>query len=234
LQTFHPAFALVCIIAFCFYGSLIPFNNIASDFLQYKYYAQDPHTAAYVMSIPDTLAIFLVPFLGSIVDRYGHKVKFLILGGICMCFGHYLLAFTSESPKLALWFNGIANSTLMVLWPWIPNLVEEPYWGSAYGIVTVCTNAAFTFVPFAIAHSLNSDPTYQSSEVLFIVLTGIGTLFCLLLARWNQQDNLGLDASERVSSIKHSSAQSLSPPSPPIELGQNLPFQPSSREPLFS
>ena len=220
MQTFHPAFAVVCIIAFCFYGALVPFNNIASDFLQYKYYGPESSTSAYVMSIPDTLAIFLVPILGNIVDRYGYKLKFLTFGGTCMTMGHYMLGFTSTSPKIALLFNGIANSTLLVLWPWIPNLVDEPYWGTAFGIVTICVNFAFTLIPFLVAHSLYLDPSYESAEFIFILLTAVGTIFCLLLQRWNRQDKLGLDASEKVATIIHSNTSHQS--FRPIELSPNL------------
>lgn len=204
LQTFHPAFCYVCIIAFCFYGSLVPFNNVASDFLQLRYYPDDAVTSSYVMSIPDTLAIFLVPFMGTLVDRYGYKLHCLTIGGICMIFGHFLLAFTPFSPKLALCFNGIANSTLLVLWPWIPLLVDEPYWATAYGIVTMCMNAAYAFVPLVIAHAIALDATYTTAEIIFVMLTSIGTLFCLFLTSWNAIENLRLNEPERSATpIEH-------------------------------
>jgi MFS family permease len=230
VQTFHPAFGVVCAIAFCFYGALIPFNNIASDFLQYKYYPDDGFTASFVMSIPDTLSIFLVPFVGCLVDKYGQKLRFLTIGGICMTLGHFLLGFTLISPKIALCFNGISNSGLVVLWSWIPNLVEEPCWATAYGIVTICINAAYTLVPLLVAHSLSLDPTYRSSQSLFMLLTCIGTMFCLMLRRWNHQENLGLNASEEDSMVGHGVEKSHL-----VELSPNMPLEDgTSEEFLFS
>ncbi len=51
---------LLCLICVSLYGTVIPFNNIAQDFLQSKYGLSN-ESAGVVMSVPDTISAFLVP-----------------------------------------------------------------------------------------------------------------------------------------------------------------------------
>jgi MFS family permease len=197
LATYHPAFWLVCIVCFTYYGALVPFNNIASDFLRNKWFGDDVFKTGLVMSIPDTVAIILVPIFGSFVDRYGHKLTLMTLGGVMMTCGHFLLGTTYLNPIVPLCMNGIANSTLMVLWPCIPLLVPEIYWASAYGIMTMCVNASYTFIPFGVAALTTMDPSYYSVEMYFMSLTFFGTFISVVLTRTDHQLKLGLNISER-------------------------------------
>jgi hypothetical protein len=51
-QTFSnlpEAFWLLCVIVMCIYGTIIPFNNIVSEFLQVKWYQNDPEIAGKIM-----------------------------------------------------------------------------------------------------------------------------------------------------------------------------------------
>lgn len=197
ISTYHPAFWLVCIVCFTYYGALVPFNNIASDLLRRKWYGDDTFKTGLVMSIPDTVAIFLVPIIGSFVDRFGHKVTIMTIGGMLMTIGHFIIGTTTIEPIFPLCFNGIANSTLLVLWPCIPLLVEEIYWASAYGILTMCINASYTFIPFGVAALTTMDPTYYAVEMYFVILTFFGTFTSVVLARSDKRLSLGLNTSER-------------------------------------
>ncbi|KAF9964046.1 hypothetical protein BGZ70_007003 [Mortierella alpina] len=77
------------------YGTVVPFNNIASDFLQSKWYPGNPRKAAAVMGIPDTLGAVLVPGFGMLVDRYGDSFlpveMFFIAMGVCGMLVGFLL-----------------------------------------------------------------------------------------------------------------------------------------------
>lgn len=196
VQSYHPAFWLVCIVCFTYYGAIVPFNNIAADVLRSKWYGDDTFKTGLVMSIPDTVAIFLVPLIGSLVDRVGYKVTVMTLGGLLMTLGHFLLGTTQLSPIFPLCLNGIANSTLLAIWPCVPLLVPERYWASAYGFITVCVNASYTFVPLGAAALVSMDPSFYSVEMYFMLLTLFGTFISVVLARMNAQQKLGLNDGE--------------------------------------
>lgn len=49
MRIFPRSFWLICIICILLYGTVVPFNNIASDFLMSKWYPNDTETAGIVM-----------------------------------------------------------------------------------------------------------------------------------------------------------------------------------------
>lgn len=196
VQSYHPAFWLVCVVCFTYYGAIVPFNNIAADVLRSKWYGDDTFKTGLVMSIPDTVAIFLVPLVGSFVDHLGHRVTVMTLGGLLMALGHFLLGTTTLSPIFPLSLNGIANSTLLAIWPCVPLLVPERYWASAYGFITVCVNASYTFVPLGVAALVSRDPSFYSVEMYLMSLTLFGMFISLVLARMNANKRLGLNDGE--------------------------------------
>jgi nitrate/nitrite transporter NarK len=118
LEFFPSTFWLICTLTVLLYGTVVPFNNIASDFLQSKWYHDNPRKAAAVMGIPDTIGAILVPGFGLVVDRYGGRASTLIVSACIMVVVHFTLGFTSLSPVFAFSLLGVAYSMYGVaLWP---------------------------------------------------------------------------------------------------------------------
>lgn len=51
MRTFPRSFWVICVICIMLYGTIVPFNNIASDFLMSKWYPNDTETAGLVMRL---------------------------------------------------------------------------------------------------------------------------------------------------------------------------------------
>ncbi|KAF8938802.1 hypothetical protein BGZ58_000108 [Dissophora ornata] len=118
LKFFPSSFWLICVLTVLLYGTVVPFNNIASDFLQSKWYYGNPRMAAAVMGVPDTLGAILVPGFGLVVDRYGKRASTLIVSAFIMVVVHTTLGFTMLNPIFAFSLLGIAYSMYGVaLWP---------------------------------------------------------------------------------------------------------------------
>jgi hypothetical protein len=118
LKFFPSTFWLLCVLTVLLYGTVVPFNNVASDFLQSKWYPGNPRRATAVMGIPDTLGAILVPGFGIVVDRYGGRASALIASAFIMVIVHLTLGFTMLSPVYAFTLLGIAYSVYGVaLWP---------------------------------------------------------------------------------------------------------------------
>jgi hypothetical protein len=118
VRFFPLTFWLLCALTVLLYGTVVPFNNIASDFLQSKWYPGNPRKATAVMGIPDTLGAVLVPAFGIVVDRYGGRASTLIASALIMIIVHSTLAFTTLSPIYAFTLLGIAYTMYGVaLWP---------------------------------------------------------------------------------------------------------------------
>ncbi|KAF9897155.1 hypothetical protein BX616_006087, partial [Lobosporangium transversale] len=118
LKFFPSSFWLLCAMTVLLYSTVVPFNNVASDFLQSKWYPNNPRKATTIMSIPDTIGAFLGPCLGIIVDRYGRRASILIASTIVLVIVHTTLGFTMINPIFAFSLLGIAYAMYGVaIWP---------------------------------------------------------------------------------------------------------------------
>lgn len=116
-RSFPVEFWLLCLIVMLVYGTIIPFNATISEFLQTRYYQNDPQTAGQVMGIPDTICAFLVSLCGYAIDRYGRRGSALVVCCLAIALVHLTLALVPVSsvgtfvvPILPLCALGIAYS----------------------------------------------------------------------------------------------------------------------------
>ncbi|KAJ3110386.1 hypothetical protein HDU96_006652 [Phlyctochytrium bullatum] len=185
LLKFHLSFWLVCLIMCLMYATVVPFNTIHSAFLQTKWYKDDPKTAGQVMALPDIISAVLVPFCGTFVDRYGRRVKVLIVCGGLMAIAHVILGFatpvTVPSPLPPLMLLGFSYSLLLTFWPCIPLVVDDRNQATAFGVATAAQNAALVVFPMMVAALVNADKTYFLTEMFFVTcsLLGVGACFWL-------------------------------------------------------
>lgn len=174
---------------------MIPYNNVASDYLQTRYFADDPIAANVAMSIPDTLAMFLIPALGYYVDRLGRKMSLIVLGAACFIAGHGMLALGASGGAclLALALLGLAYSTLLAFWACVPRLVRFVRHSTAYGVLTSACNLSVTVISLVVAPLVARDPSYQTAGLFFAGLGMTSLLLVLLLSSIDLHRRLGLD-----------------------------------------
>ena len=196
INGYHPCFWILTAICFLLYGVLVPFNNIVSDFLQTKYAQLDPITAGRLMSIPDSLCIFIVPVLGIFLDRVGYRATLFTIGSAIVSLGHYLFAATDIPAVYILLLLGLSNSTLLALWPCVPLLVDKSRLSTAYGIITSAINTSFMLFPVFVATLINSDTTYTTCELFFSSLAAMAFLLSVLLNYFSVKWELGLNDAE--------------------------------------
>ncbi|KNE67917.1 hypothetical protein AMAG_12633 [Allomyces macrogynus ATCC 38327] len=156
------SFYVLCLVCIFLYGTVVPFNAVASEFLQAKWFPGDPTTAGMVMSTPDSVSAVLVPIMGFLIDKYGRRCSSMIVCAVLIALAHAALAFlpaTDMHPLAALLPLGVAYSLYgTAMWPSIACLVHDASLvGTAYGIATAALNASLTLVPVAVAAILISS-----------------------------------------------------------------------------
>ncbi|KAG0014405.1 hypothetical protein BGZ80_010471 [Entomortierella chlamydospora] len=181
--TLKTTFWILSLCCISLYGAVVPFIHVSSDFLQKKWYLNDPTKAGAVMSIPDLVSSIGSPLCGYIVDRFGGRARYIPLSAILLIWAHAQLGFTMVIPVPAMLVLGLAYSLFAsVLWPCIPFLVKDHQLGTAYGLVTIALNISLTFFPMLVASILDStNGSYVHVEGLFVCLAIIGLLFSILL-----------------------------------------------------
>ncbi|KAL2912899.1 hypothetical protein HK105_207570 [Polyrhizophydium stewartii] len=185
LQQLPFRFWLICLSMCLLYATVIPFNSIHAAFLQSKWYKDNPQQASQVMGIPDTISAILVPFVGSFVDRVGHRVKVLLACSLIMAGVHWYFALAtpmSPSPIYALIPLGLAYSMLLTFWPCIALVVDENAMATAFGVATALLNAALTVFPMVTAALVRADATFVLAETFFVGCSAAGgAAACALL-----------------------------------------------------
>ncbi|KAI8833738.1 major facilitator superfamily domain-containing protein [Chytridium lagenaria] len=169
LFKFHLSFWLICLVMCLMFAIVVPFNTIHSAFLQSKWYPGDPKTAGQVMALPDVISAVLVPFCGTFVDRYGRRVKVLILCGSLIAFVHLVLVL------------GFSYSLLLTFWPCIPLVVDEKNLATAFGVATATQNASLVLFPIIVAALVNADKTFFLTEMFFVFCSSVGVAACVWL-----------------------------------------------------
>ncbi|KAJ3382414.1 hypothetical protein HDU92_004774 [Lobulomyces angularis] len=189
-------FWLICLICVVLYGTVVPFNNIASDFLMSKWFPGDTKKAGVIMSIPDTMSAILVPVCGILVDRHGGRVTLLLICSLVIAAVHGCLGFTMLNPVYPLIFLGLSYSFYGVaLWPSVATVIDShekkleddgsvcsrKLLGTAYGISTSALNTALTIFPLITAEIRVHSANYQWVLTFFLVLALIGSIACVIL-----------------------------------------------------
>ncbi|KAG0053232.1 hypothetical protein BGZ83_001470 [Gryganskiella cystojenkinii] len=181
--TLQTNFWILCLCCISLYGAVVPFIHISSDFLQRKWYMKNPTRAGAVMSIPDVVSSVGSPICGFLVDKFGHRARYIPLSAIFLIWAHAQLGFTMITPVIAMVVLGFAYSLFAsVLWPCIPFLVKDHQLGTAYGLVTIALNISLTVFPMMVASILaKTRGSYPIVEGLFITLAAVGLGLSLLL-----------------------------------------------------
>ncbi|KAI8801185.1 major facilitator superfamily domain-containing protein, partial [Cladochytrium replicatum] len=200
---FPASFYLICVICVLLYGTVIPFNNIASDFLTSKYFPGDVAHANLMMSIPDTLSAFLVPPCGYLLDRYGRRVTALLASALAITLVHLTLGLTTTiHPAYPLILLGFAYSFYgCAIWPSVAIAVAHSAEhvesiGTAYGVSTSALNAALSVFPMIAAGVLVRTGGFVGVEMFFAGLAGAGAVVSFVLWEVDRRNGGFLEAPE--------------------------------------
>jgi MFS family permease len=182
--------SLSCVTVYC---TVLPFNNIASNFIEQKWLSREypqPLTtdeqnemdtkANNLMAITYTVAGFITPVLGFAIDRVGLRAALNVVAAALIVLVHVLLGHTYVFPTGPLVVLGLCYSIYAsALWPSVALVIEPDLQGTAYGIVTAVQNLGLALSPVAIAAlqpPTNCDGSYTCVENFFIGLGVAGTI----------------------------------------------------------
>lgn len=100
-------------------------------------------TAGRLTTIPYLMGIPLVPILGILSDKYGHKVTYCIVSSIALIVCYVMFTIIPSSTSDNVSYMGLIPLILMGfgysffvtgIWPMIPLAVKPKVLGTAFGI----------------------------------------------------------------------------------------------------
>ena len=188
---------LSCLTVYC---AVLPFNNIASSFLQLKWNFGDVKSNTYMLIIY-LVAGTLSPFLGAAIDSIGQRARLNVVAAVLIGCVHAALGYTHWSPVMPLVVLGVTYCIYAsALWPSIALVVPEEYAATAYGLVTAVQNLGLAAVPMAVGKLQSDCPDDYTCVETFFVCAGVaGTLSGIALNfvdGFAEQPVLNLSASQ--------------------------------------
>src|SRR5262245_51561286 len=198
---FSPSFWYVTLLCVTFYSAIFPFTGLATDFFHDKWGLPEASgeglpflqgvfynithmftTAQGTTSIIITASMVFAPFAGRLVDRFGRRATFMIVGSILMIVAHLAMGWTSLSPVYAMIVLRAASVLVpAAMWPSIPLVVEKERTGTAFGLMTAVQNVGLLAFPYISGSLRDATGGYGWSQTMFAGLGACGLVFALLL-----------------------------------------------------
>ena len=190
-KNFSSAYWLMTTSCIVIYGTVLPFNNVASALLIEKFICKGPccgvhfkqchravsaeATASYVMGIPFMVSAFVTPVIGIIVDKCGGNTIMTTVAAVILFGVHLTIRLSSAIPYWPLFFQGLAYAMYAAaLWPAIGASVKKDEGGMAYGLTTAMQNIGLAMFPILVAGLRSKYGNYDGVELLFVGLACAG------------------------------------------------------------
>jgi len=190
ISSFPLSVWFIFMITITFYSSVFVFLQNGVQFLQQNYgYAEKD--AAFLMSLPYTVSALACPVFGSLVDRTGRGVLWILLAMAMLAGIHFSFAFIQNFPPMwGVVGMGMAYSICAAaLWPCVAIVVDLHKLGMAYGLMTAFMNLGLAVFPIVISPLLpdaDSQATpqefyemYRDVMMIFGGLASAGFVFTL-------------------------------------------------------
>jgi len=202
LLKFGHSYWLIVLMCITFYAGIFPFQTFAQKFF-IEAHGASASRASLLVGIPTAIAIVATPLFGLMVDRIGHRARFMALGTALLVPTYLMMAYGHMNLLVPVAMMGIAVALVpAVMWPAVMLLIPHGKLGKAFGLMSLIQSIGLSGFNFLIgrandwqkAGELNPGG-YRLGMWLFSGSVLLGLLFALLL--WRRErgpDGHGLES----------------------------------------
>ena len=180
-----PGFWLITLFCVLFYSAVSPFLKFSTKLMVMKY-GIDTDVAGFFSSIAPFGTILMTPIFGLIYDRYGKGVTLVITGALMLTAVHFGFSLPMHSSMVAITLMIILSVGYSLapaaLWPCVPKIIPLKCLGTAYSMIFFIQNFGRAIIPMFVGKANESDPTYETSMLIF-GFTALGAALTAL-AMW--------------------------------------------------
>ena len=190
-----PGFWLITLFCVLFYSAVSPFLKFSTKLMVMKY-GVDPDVAGFFSSIAPFGTIIMTPLFGLIYDRYGKGVTLVITGALMLTAVHFGFSLPMHSSTAAITLMVILSIGYSLapaaLWPCVPKIIPLKCLGTAYSMIFFIQNFGRAIIPMFVGKANETDPTYETSMLIF-GFTALGAaLTALVLWHVDRRQHYGL------------------------------------------
>ena len=190
-----PGFWLITLFCVLFYSAVSPFLKFSTKLMVMKY-GVDPDVAGFFSSIAPFGTILMTPLFGLIYDRYGKGVTLVITGALMLTAVHFGFSLPMHSSTVAITLMVILSVGYSLapaaLWPCVPKIIPLKCLGTACSMIFFIQNFGRAIIPMFVGKANETDPTYETSMLIF-GFTALGAaLTALVLWHVDRRQHYGL------------------------------------------
>ena len=191
----NPGFWLITLFCVLFYSAVSPFLKFSTKLMVMKY-GVDPDIAGFFSSIAPFGTILMTPLFGLVYDRYGKGVTLVITGALMLTAVHFGFSLPMHSSAVAIALMVILSIGYSLapaaLWPCVPKIIPLKCLGTAYSMIFFIQNFGRAIIPMFVGKANETDPTYETSMLIF-GFTALGAaLTAIAMFYVNRQKGYGL------------------------------------------
>jgi nitrate/nitrite transporter NarK len=191
----NPGFWLITLFCVLFYSAVSPFLKFSTKLMVMKY-GVDPDVAGFFSSIAPFGTILMTPLFGLVYDRYGKGVTLVITGALMLTAVHFSFSLPMHSSTVAIALMVILSVGYSLapaaLWPCVPKIIPLKCLGTAYSMIFFIQNFGRAIIPMFVGKANETDPTYETSMLIF-GFTALGAaLTALVLWHVDRRQHYGL------------------------------------------
>ncbi|RUP45448.1 hypothetical protein BC936DRAFT_148169, partial [Jimgerdemannia flammicorona] len=151
----------------------------ACEFVKFKFGSTD-EIAAYNSSVAQLAPIFIVPFLGLLLDRYGQRCLAVLASTLSLLVSILILSLTYLTPLLGMAIYSLSLSLGPVsLISAVPLILPLSSLGTALGVLKSGSNVGSTIADILVGLLQDSDPEHGYDGVMrFYVWCSTGSAAC--------------------------------------------------------
>ena len=191
----NPGFWLITLFCVLFYSAVSPFLKFSTKLMVIKY-GVDADIAGFFSSIAPFGTILMTPLFGFVYDRYGKGVTLVITGALMLTAVHFGFSLPMHSSTIAIALMLILSIGYSMapaaLWPCVPKIIPLKCLGTAYSMIFFIQNFGRAIIPMFVGRANETDPTYETSMLIF-GFTALGAaLTALILWYVDRRQHYGL------------------------------------------
>ncbi|KAJ2964790.1 hypothetical protein NQZ79_g329 [Umbelopsis isabellina] len=175
---------LIALMEFLLGGGWGCFLHINSEFVKLRF-GYNNGDSARIASMAQVVPIFVMPFLGLFIDRYGKRTWMMIASGLSMLLGMTLLGYTTQPPVIGmLLFSLSLTLGPVALVSSVPVILPLCLVGTGMGIIKSGTNIGATMFDILVGRLQDNDPHkgYDGVLVFFMCISAAAVAAGLVLA----------------------------------------------------
>jgi MFS family permease len=208
IRYFNTTYWILCVVFLFLANCYYQYTNIATEILEHRF-GYTFEEANKLTIIPEAAFIVVSPFVSKWVEVKGKKPLWLLVAAVIFLGNYSYMYFMKVEKTLVLYLNFTAigfgySITTCALFSSVALSIPKAGVSMGYSILTLIENIGLSLLPlyFGEISEDRSVESYNQCLLALVVLSILGTIFCLLLLLYDTKNSNLLTLPENSKKVR--------------------------------